>query len=245
MGNYVLLTGASSGIGRTTAVRLSKIYPLILGGRNEKRLEETRAMCANGDNHFIWRYDLADVAGIADNLTALLQGKAIVVDGFVHSAGIAPLAPLRLTSLETMHEIMDVNFFSAVEILKLLTSKKVNGKALARVVLISSLQSRIGAKGQSVYCASKAALEGFMRAMAVELAPGVRLNVIRPGGIWTPMGDILGQNQELLAKPIDDGYLLGLGETRDIAAMVEYLLGEDAKWITGQIFTVDGGRCAH
>ena len=245
MDYYVLITGASSGIGRATAIRLSKTYPVVLGGRDEKRLEETRTMCENADEHLLWRYDLADVEGIADNLSAFLKGKSVFVNGFVHSAGMAPLAPLRMTTSETMRQIMDVNFFSAVEILKLLTSKKVNGKSLSRVVLISSIQSRIGAKGQSIYCASKAAMEGFMRAMAVELAPSIKLNVIRPGGIRTPMGNILEQNQELLAKPSDDGYLLGLGETKDIAAMAEFLLSDDAKWITGQIFTVDGGRSAH
>lgn len=245
MDNYILITGASSGIGRATAIRLSKTYPLILGGRDKERLEETRDMCENADIHLLWQYDLADVEGIAENLSALLKEESVPVCGFVHSAGIAPLAPLRMTTMETMRQIMDVNFFSATEILKLLTSKKINGKALSRVVLISSVQSRIGAKGQSIYCASKAALEGFMRAMAVELAPSVKLNVIRPGGIRTPMGDVLDQNRELLAKPSDDGYLLGLGETDDIAAMTEFLLSEGAKWITGQIFTVDGGRSAH
>ncbi len=245
MENYVLITGASSGIGRATAIRLSQSYPLILSGRDEKRLEETRAMCENADKHLLWRFDLEAVEGITDSLSAFLKETSVAVNGFVHSAGIAPLAPLRMTTSETMRQIMNVNFFSAVEILKLLTSKKVNGKTLTRVVLISSIQSQIGAKGQSIYCASKAALEGFMRALAVELAPNVNLNVIRPGAIQTPMGDLLQQNQELLEKPTDDGYLLGLGEPEDIAAMTEFLLSENAKWITGQIFTVDGGRCAH
>ncbi len=245
MGKYILITGASSGIGRATAARLSKSYPLILGGRDEKSLEETRAMCENSDVQLLWRYDLSKVDGIGESLSALLKEKSVSVSGFVHSAGIAPLAPLRMITTAQMHTIMDVNFFSAVEILKILTSKKINGKVLDRVVFISSIQSRIGAKGQSIYCASKAALEGFMRAMAVELAPTVKLNVIRPGGIQTPMGDLLQQNQELLAKPSDDGYLLGLGEAEDIAAMAEFLMGEGAAWITGQIFTVDGGRCAH
>ena len=245
MGNYVLVTGASSGIGRATAVRLSNTYPLILGGRDEMRLKETRAMCGNARNHLLWCYNLADVEGIAENLVTFLKEKSVSVGSFVHFAGIAPLAPLRMTTTETMRKIMDVNFFSAVEIVKLLSNKKINGKSLTCIVLISSIQSRIGAKGQSIYCASKAAIEGFMRAMAVELAPSVRLNVIRPGAIQTPMGDLLEQNQELLAKSSDDGYLLGLGEAEDIATMTEYLLGECAKWITGQIFTVDGGRCAH
>ena len=245
MDNYVLITGASSGIGRAAAIRLAKTYPLILGGRDETRLDETRLMCENADMHLLWRYNLAKVDGIAKSLSEVIKETAVSVSGFVHSAGIAPLAPLRMTTTTQMYEIMNVNFFSAVEILKILTSKKINGKSLMRVVLISSIQSQIGAKGQSVYCASKAGLEGFMRAMAEELAPHVNVNVIRPGAIQTPMGNLLFQNQELLSKPSDDGYLLGLGAPEDIASMAEYLLGKNAKWITGQIFTVDGGRSAH
>ncbi len=245
MENYVLITGASSGIGRATAIRLSQSYPLVLAGRDEKRLKETQAMCETADSHLLWRYNLADVEGIAASLASLLKENSAPVGGFVHSAGIAPLAPLRMTTTVQMQTIMNVNFFSAVEIVKLLTNKKINGKALTRVVLISSIQSRIGAKGQSVYCASKSALEGFMRAMAEELAPRVNINAIRPGAIQTPMGNLLFQNQDLLAKPSDDSYLLGLGEPEDIAAMTVFLMGENAKWITGQIFTVDGGRSAH
>ncbi len=240
MDYYVLITGASSGIGRATAIRLSKTYPLILGGRDENRLKETRTMCENADNHRLWRYDLADVEGIADNLSAFLKENPVFVNGFVHSAGIAPLAPLRMTTSETMRQIMDVNFFSAVEILKLLTSKKINGRTLENVILISSIASQRGAKGMSLYSASKGALDSFARSMAYELAPRVRVNTVLPGGIVTPGTQSMVDDMEMLKDGSNS--LLGEGTTLDIADMVAFLLSKQSRWITGQNFIVDGGR---
>ncbi len=240
MDKYILITGASSGIGRATAIRLSKTYPVVLGGRDEKRLEETRTMCENADEHLLWRYDLADVEGIADNLSAFLKANSVHVSGFVHSAGIAPLAPLRMTTTETMRQIMDVNFFSAVEILKLLTSKKINGKTLENVIFISSISSQRGAKGMSLYSASKGALDSFARSMACELAPRVRVNTVLPGGIVTPGTQRMVGDMEM---PQDGpNSLLGEGTPLDIADMVAFLLSKHSRWITGQNFIVDGGR---
>ena len=245
MEKYILITGASGSIGKATAILLSKKYPLILSGRNLERLKNTRAACENSDNHILWQYDLADVKNIGDNLSALISTNNLLIGGFVHVAGIAPLSPLRMLSFENMQEIMAVNFFSAAEILKVLINKKINSKNLGEVVFISSTLSQIGAKGQSVYCASKAALEGFARAMAVELAPIVRVNAICPGGILTEIGELITQNEELLKNPVDESYLLGLGQPEDIANMVEFLISSKAKWITGQVFNVDGGRSAN
>lgn len=242
---YILITGASGSIGSATAVLLSKQYPLILNGRNLERLEATRAACHQSDKHILWQYDLADAKNIGGNLSDMIVANKISVESFIHVAAIAPLSPLRMLSLENMQEIMAVNFFSAAEILKVLISKKINAKNLSKVVLVSSILSQIGAKGQSIYCASKAALEGFARAMAVEFAPNVRINVICPGGIVTNIGDFVNQNQELLKKPTDEGYLLGLGKAEDIANMAEFLIGNNSNWITGQVFNVDGGRSAN
>ena len=243
MDYYVLITGASSGIGRATAIRLSKTHSLILGGRDEKRLEETRTMCENADNHRLWRYDFAAVEGIADNLSAFLKKNSVFVSGFVHSAGIAPLVPLRMTTSEAMRQIMDVNFYSAVEILKLLTSKKINGKTLENVIFISSISSQRGAKGMSLYSASKGALDSFARSMAYELAPRVRVNTVLPGGIVTRGTQSLANGVNV---PKDEsGYLLGEGKVQDIANMIVFLLSEQARWITGQNFTVDGGKTTH
>ena len=243
MENYVLVTGASSGIGRATAIRLSKSYPLILGGRDGARLEETRTMCENADNHLLWRYDLANVEQITVHLPALLKEKAAFVSGFVHSAGMALMCPLRMMSLAKIRDIMAVNFYAMEEILRLLNKRDVNGKNLQCVVLISSPASGHGIKGQSMYCASKAALEGFARAMAVELAPRVRVNVVRPGVILTPITNDI-QRDEVLLERMLSGNLLGNGTPDDIASTIAFLMSKEAKWITGQMINVDGGNSA-
>lgn len=241
MENYILITGASSGIGREIARTLSSENRLILCGRNQERLQETKNLCAQGEQHLVWPYDLADTAGIGEALKEFLREKEAFVSSFVHSAGMSPISPLRMLTTAQMHEIMDVNFFSAAEILKVLCSKKINKKSLQSVVLISSIASQFGTKGQSVYAASKAALDAFMRSIAVELAPRVRVNSVLPGGIETAMSAPFLQNGIDLSA-LDKEYLLGRGKTKDIANMVEFLLSDKARWITGQGFIVDGGK---
>ena len=242
---FVLITGASSGIGREIARTLSSENRLILCGRDQERLQETKNLCAQSEQHLVWSYDLADTSQIGEALKEFLREKEVFVSSFVHSAGMSPISPLRMLTMAQMHEIMDVNFFSAAEILKVLSSKKINKKSLQSVVFISSIYSKLGAKGQSVYCASKGALDAFVRSMAEELAPNVRINSVLPGGIRTAMGETVFANREILAKPLDAGYLLGLGKSTNIAAMVDFLLSDKADWITGQCFTVDGGRTSH
>ena len=243
MKGYVLITGASSGIGRAIAVRLAGEWPLILCGRDMTRLQETREMC--GGEAELFAADFVDIAKVAPSLVSFLQEKGLPVEGFVHSAGMAPLAPLRMTSLATMQEIMNVNFFAAAEILRVLTSKKLNHKNLKSVVLISSIFAQLGAKGQSLYCASKGALDAFCRAMAEELAPSVRVNVIRSGAIATPISSQVLAGGEDIQKKLAAGYMLGFGHPEDIANMAHYLLSEEAAWTTGQCINVDGGRTAH
>lgn len=245
MKGYVLITGASSGIGRAIAVRLAGEWPLILCGRDRARLEETRALCGEAARTELFALDFADIEQVAPQMQTFLQERDLPVAGFVHSAGMAPLAPLRITSLTAMQEIMHVNFFAAAEILRILTTKRVNHQHLQAVVFISSVLAQQGAKGQSIYCASKGALDAFCRAMAEELAPSVRVNVIRPGAIETPIASqVLAGGEEVRAK-LAQGYMLGYGHPEDIANMVHYLLSAEAAWITGQCINVDGGRTAH
>ena len=243
MKDYVLITGASSGIGRQIAITLSTEYPLILSGRDESRLQETARLCQCQDT-LLWCNDFKDVASIGKNLLAIMQEKAVFVQAFVHSAGISPLAPLRMLKTEIMQEIMNVNFFSAVEILKVLAQKKYNKQRLSRVVFISSVASEIGTQGQSVYAASKGALNAFVRSAAVELAPRVRLNCILPGAMPTKMGQEI-RDAGLQRSPEEDGYLLGEGRTQDVADVAAFLLSPQARWLTGQCIPVDGGRLAH
>jgi NAD(P)-dependent dehydrogenase (short-subunit alcohol dehydrogenase family) len=236
---FTLITGASSGIGRATAVRLSAERALILHGRNRERLEETRLLSTAPERHVIWCLDLNDVSSIAASLTALLAERT--VDAFVHCAGGVAVLPVRGTDHKVAQTMMDVNFLSAVEIVNVLLKKKINRSQLANIVFISSIFSRFGARGHSAYCASKAALDGWMRALAVELAPAIRVNSILPGAMKTGMSQDAFADPEIVEKFRRD-YPMGIGDPSDIANAVEFLLSSNARWLTGQQITVDGGR---
>lgn len=236
-----LITGASSGIGRDAAVRLSKDRRLILHGRDRARLQETVSMCAESSAHLIWPYDLREVENLGTSLTNLLQGSSAGVEAFVHAAGSVKALPLRSVNYQVAMEMMNVNFFSAMEIVSLLVRQKINGSNLRSVVLISSIWSTFGAKGHSVYCASKAAADGLVRALAVELAPTVRVNSILPGAIRTSMAEGAFDDPAIVAKLKQD-YPLGIGCPQDVSEAIEFLLSNKSRWITGQQLVVDGGR---
>ncbi len=139
--------------------------------------------------------------------------------------------------------IFAVNFFSATAVVRLLLKKSVNHDSLRSVVFISSIASRYGAKGYSLYAATKGALDALTRSLAAELAPKVRVNSILPGGLRTRGTGFLYESQA--EDVLNKGYLLGPGSPDDIAGMAEYLMGEGGRWITGQQFVIDGGKTAH
>lgn len=238
---YTLITGASSGIGRQIAICLSKSHRLILQGRDKLRLEETKRSCRDSDLHKIWALDFKEVEKINDSLQVLLKEIQAEIDCFVHCAGTLKILPVRSMEPCVVEEIMNVNYAAAVEITRLLTLKKVNKKSLRNIVFISSTASRYGARGFSAYCASKGALDAFMRAIAVELAPGVRANSVLPGAIPSAMTETMMSDPNLLSR-MEAAYPLGIGKTTDVADTVEFLLSEKARWITGQQIIVDGGR---
>ncbi len=239
--SYTLVTGASSGIGRALAIRLSGPRRLILHGRNQQRLNETLASCLNKDQHLIWPCELLEIGAIAQSLSALLAKHAVAVECFIHSAGLLKILPIRSVTYEALSEVMNVNFFSAVEIISLLVKKKLNGEDLKDVLFLSSIASKFGAPGFSMYSASKGALDSLMRSLAVELAPRIRVNAILAGGVKTPMVDDLFSDTEVLERFARD-YPLGMGEQDDIVSAAEFLLSPGSRWITGQALVVDGGR---
>ncbi len=184
---------------------------------------------------------MRDIDTIDASLTDFIERRGLAVDGFVHSAGTLKVLPLRLHERGAAREIIDVNFVSAAEILRLLVRKKRSGGHLRGVVFISSTASQFGARGFGLYSASKGALDAFMRAMAVELAPDVRVNSVLPGAVRTAMTGPMLADSELLDR-IQRDHPLGIGEPSDIAAAVEFLLSDKARWITGHQLVVDGGR---
>lgn len=237
---YLLITGASSGIGRQIAIDLSQHYRIVLGGRDKERLEGVAAACS-ADEHLIWDYDLAQVEGVERSLANFLAQNDCRIAGFVHSAGYMKTVPMKMASVELFQSSFNVNVTSAAMIVKVLASKRANGDALRSAVLVSSNISNFGAKAFAAYAASKAAADGLMRCLAVELAPRVRVNSVLPGGVRTAMTEHMYQDQTLIER-MAAAYPLGLGKPQDISRAVSFLLSDDARWITGQQLTVDGGR---
>ena len=238
---YLLITGASSGIGRDMAIDLSHSHRVILNGRDATRLEETRALCHAPEGHLCWVQDLAAVDAFADALPALLKANDARIGSFVHCAALLNVLPLRSITIAHAQAVMNTNVLAAMEITRLLMRKNVNYKALTCVVFISSIASQFGAKGFTAYCASKAALDGLMKALAVELGPEVRVNSVLPGGVRTPMTEAM-YADPTVAERLTRNYPLGVGLPADISNAVEFLLSDKARWITGHQLVVDGGR---
>lgn len=237
--NYILITGSSSGIGEEMAVQLSNSYNIILNGRNEERLETVRGRLNKG-NHIVWRFDLAEVQDIENSLQNLLVDHGISISHFVHSAGFMKMCPVKMLSAELFSNSFNINVVSPALITKILAGRK-NQKALKSAVFISSNISNFGARAFSVYSSAKSGLDGLMRSLAVELAPDVRINSVLPGGVRTRMTEQIYED-EALVKRMESFYPLGLGNVSDIFHAVHFLLSDDARWITGQQITVDGGR---
>lgn len=241
---YTLVTGASSGLGREISIHLSQKRKLILHGRSSTRLEETRQHCLVPEHHIIWTFDLKEIERLAESLSSLMSTMTAGIECLIHCAGIVTVLPMRAVDVQTTRNIMDINFASAVEIISTLLKKRINRDNLRNILFISSIWSKYGARGHGLYCASKGALDSLMRALAVELAPIIRVNSVLPGAVKTPLAEQAFLDPEIVAKWKSD-YVLGLGDPDDIANVVEFVVSEKAAWMTGQQIIVDGGRTAN
>ncbi len=237
----ILITGASSGMGREMAIRFSKHYRVIVNGRNLDSLQKTLSYCHNSDIHLIWQFDLSDIDGLETSFTSMIKSKDINVNYYVHCAGMMKNYPLKMVNVDLLQQTFKTNVFSAELITKMLVNKKLNNGALRSIVYISSNISGFGAKAHSVYGASKGALDALMKSLAIELAPKIRVNSVLPGAIRTKLTESIFDDDNLINR-MKESYPLGLGSTSDIYDVTRFLLSDEARWITGQQVTVDGGR---
>jgi NAD(P)-dependent dehydrogenase (short-subunit alcohol dehydrogenase family) len=238
---YILVTGASSGIGAFIVKSLSKNYNVIVHGRDINKINFVIEGCENPKKQLAFVTDLQKFEEVETILSKFMIEQNITISGFVHCAGYMNMAPAKMTSVDKILKTFSTNLFSAAMIVKVLLQRNINAGSLKNIIFISSNISNFGAKAFSLYSASKAGLDGLMRSMAVELAPNIRVNSILPGAIHTPMTTTIFQDKEK-TKFMLSSYPLGEGYSEDISYMVEFLLSEKSKWITGQQFTVDGGR---
>lgn len=240
----ILITGASSGIGRQCAIDCSKMgAKVVLVARKEERLIETLSYMV-GEGHLVCPYDLNNLDGIKGLVSGVVSsiGK---LDGFIHSAGIEVTKPLQLLTVEDYETVLRVNTLSGFEFVHQLASIKNMNKGGA-IVLIASISGVIGRGSVAAYSASKGALISACRSMALEFAKKqIRVNCISPGTVLTPLMQSFLEtlDEEKRARRIE-GFPLGLGETSDISNACIYLLSDASRWVTGQNLIVDGGYTA-
>ena len=235
---YTLITGATSDIGKQICATLEAAgHSLLMTDLDKGVLLEARSGLQYPEKHRVLPLDLSEVEQAEATLTDYLVKEEIQVANAVFAAGIFAVKPLKLANYAFVKKNFDIALFSIFAITRVLTSKKVNADNLRSVVMISSVSAIMGTKGYGVYGAVKASMLGLMKSLAAELAPRVRVNAVLPGGIRTKTTNFMYEMQE---AP-NPRYLLGDGEKTDISNMVDFLLSEKARWVTGQEFIVDGG----
>lgn len=235
-GKQILITGASSGIGRSTAVISAGLgATLTITGRNEKRLNETLSSLF-GEGHKAVCCDLTcsdSIKDMVDNLPLL--------DGIVYCAGIQETCLSKNVDDQVLDKLMNTNFRSTVLLNSQLLKKK-KLKKNSSVVFISSVAALQCAEiGNAIYSSTKAAITSFARVLALELASRrIRVNIVSPGMVHTPLLDQFEMSAEQFRKD-ELNYPLGYGNPEDVANTVVFLLSDATKWMTGTDIVVDGG----
>lgn len=239
----MMITGASSGIGRETAKYLAgEGCSLILLGRNKERLQETKEMLP-GEDHRTISADLAEEQDLEFVLKeAVSDGRKL--DGLVHCAGTGPIIPIKLLKRRTIEEVMRINVYSFLELVRYFSNKKYHNEN-SSIVAISSIAAVQPEKCQTLYSMSKAALNAAVQALAIELAPKkIRINTIMPGVVDTPMARAGGQfvpDGDFIAS-VSEKQLLGVIEPEAIAGLCGFLLSSASSMMTGRAIYADGGR---
>ena len=237
-GKTILVTGASSGIGRETAIQCSKLgAKVIITARNVERLNETFSQL-NGKDHDLIIADLTEQEGMEKVLREV--GK---LNGVVLCAGKGLTSPFPFSTREKFNEVFDVNFFAPVELLRLFIKTKRIEKE-SSVVFVSSIGGiDFFSPGNGVYGASKAALNSTMKYCAKELASKrIRVNSVNPGMVNTKLIQNGAISEEQQRLDMEKYPLKRYGEPIDIALGIVYLLSDASSWVTGHSLVIDGGR---
>jgi len=234
----MIVTGASSGIGLDAARLLHEAgAEVCLVARRSEILAETVAEL--GERTWFHACDVSDPAQV-EALAAAVKDRWGAADGLVNNAGIAPMATLEATDLETWDKVFNVNVRGPFLLSKALGPLLKKGNSPAVVNISSSLADR-AIPGMMAYNTSKAALNHMTRCLALEWAPTVRVNAIMPAVVDTPIHDGRGMSHEDV-EGMGAMHPLGrIGQPRDISSMVLYLLSDASSWMTGAIIPVDGG----
>lgn len=234
-GKNILVTGASSGFGRATSIALSELNAnVVLSARNGSRLDESFALMKDG-NHQIIPFDLSVIDGIHDFVSQLP-----LLDGAVMCAGILQTVPVQFVDFDSINKLFGTNAFAPFIMVKeLLKQRKI--KKGGAIVFVSSIATIKAANGNSIYAASKGAIDAFCKNLALECARmKIRCNIVQPGLVRTGISDMNVVTEDDLNKA-EQKHPLGAGTVDDIANGIVFLLSDSSRWITGTSLVIDGG----
>ena len=236
----ILVTGASSGIGKATAVACSRLgAKLIITGRDEARLNQTLYVLAGGE-HTLVKCDLTkedEIQNLVNHIEKL--------DGIVYCAGTQQTCIAKMLNRDVIQNLMNTNFLSTVMLNAALLSRKKVNKGASIVFVSSAAVSHVSEVGNAAYSASKGALSSFGRVLATELAPRkIRVNMVAPAMVRTAIMEKFDVSEEEFIEN-EKMYPLGYGEPEDIANTIAFLLSDAARWITGTELLLDGGLTLH
>lgn len=237
-GKVILVTGASSGIGRAIAIQCSKLGArLIITGRNSERLDETLNQMCNKTEQLPVIADLNDEQQLQNLVDSLPE-----LDGFVHCAGVVKPVLLKFIEKSDIDSILNTNTISLVNLTRLLVqSSKLKKKS--SIVFISSINgNKCAYIGSTLYAGSKSFISGFMKALALELAgKQMRVNSIEPGMIETDLLENSAISKDDLEKDRLKYPLKRYGKPEEVAYAAIYLLSDATQWMTGSSIVLDGG----
>jgi len=242
IGKNIIITGASSGIGKQCAISCSEMGAnIVLIGRDEERLKETHN-CLKDGNHLYYILDITRYDEI-ENVIGESVHKIGKISGLIHSAGKEITVPLNMMKPSFYEDLYAVNVISGLEFTKIVSKKKYS-EAPMSIVFIASVMGSFGDSAFSAYCSSKGAIINVTKSLAIELAQKqIRVNSVSPGFIKdTAMSNNMVKNiseEKLLLQ-----HPLGFGKTVDVANACIYLLSDASQWVTGINLVVDGGYSA-
>jgi NAD(P)-dependent dehydrogenase (short-subunit alcohol dehydrogenase family) len=245
-GKNIIVTGASSGIGRQCAISCSEMGArVVLFGRNNERLKETLNLMHNSSAHLIISIDLVEYKKVEEVIISV-AAKVGKIHGLINCAGISTTLPAKYVTPDKMDEYFHMNVHSAINLTRIVIRQSIISEEGGSIIFISSVMGSAGENGKSLYSMTKGALLAGSRSLAIELAPrNIRVNCISPGVVDSPMSksSLYSRNEESLNK-IKGFHPLGLGQPEDVANACIYLLSDASKWVTGTNLFVDGGYTA-
>ena len=239
-----VVTGASSGIGRATALRLHGLGANVVGvGRNTVRLGELKAETGESLRMHVEQKDLTEDLDALHAWVRGIKDRYGPLRGLILAAGMQQTVPLQAMAMDQAKALFDLNYFSHICLARGFCDRRVHAGTGSSIVFISSTVSVRPVPGIISYSASKGAIDAAMRAMAIELAHlGIRINAVSPGFVRTRMVESWEQTstEEQLQKRREQ-HPLGFGRPEDVADACCFLVSESARWITGHCLVVDGG----